>query len=107
MKSQFVALATLLNFHAVARRVHHRGPIASVRPTSVIFATHADGTSSPAQTVTLTNAGAAPLSINGISIRDTTAGGFGFAPACGSNLAVGATCAIEVNFIPTLVRNLE
>jgi len=102
MKIQLVALATLLNFCALARPGHW-GPIASVAPASVTFITQSEGTTSPAQTITLTNRGTVPLSINEISISGADARGFGYTTACGSNLAVGASCAINLNFTPTLV----
>ena len=102
MKVQLVALAMLLNFCALAR-THHSGPTASVAPASVAFVTQSKGTTSPAQTITLTNRGTVPLSSNGISISGANASGFGYTTACGSQLAAGASCAINLNFTPTLV----
>jgi len=55
--------------------------------------------SSPAQTVTLTNSGSATLSITSI----TAAGDFAENSTCGNSLAGGANCSISVTFAPTVV----
>jgi HYDIN/CFA65/VesB family protein len=61
------------------------------------FGDQAVGTTSVAQTVTLSNAGDAALSIIGIQAN----GDFGQTNTCGSGLAVGASCSINVSFSPT------
>lgn len=55
------------------------------------------GVAGQSQTVTLTNTGNASLSISSIQ----TAGGFGQTNTCGTTLAAGASCAVDVNFAPT------
>jgi len=70
---------------------------ASVSPTSLTFASQNVGTTSAAQTVTLTNTGSATLTITGIS----ASGDFAETDNCGSSVAVGANCAISVTFTPT------
>ncbi|HEU5440862.1 MAG TPA: N,N-dimethylformamidase beta subunit family domain-containing protein [Ktedonobacterales bacterium] len=76
------------------------GPNASVSPSSLTFAGQNVGTTSPAQTVTLTNTGTAPLSVSGISISGTNAAEFGQSTTCGSSVAVGASCTVSVTFSP-------
>jgi FtsP/CotA-like multicopper oxidase with cupredoxin domain len=71
-------------------------------PVSLTFASQNVGTTSPAQTVTLTNIGGANLtgiavSFVGLNPADFVRGGGG----CGTTLAVGATCNINVRFRPT------
>jgi hypothetical protein len=55
------------------------------------------GSTSSAQTVTLTNTGNALLTITGIAVS----GDFSETSTCGSSLAAGASCKISVKFAPT------
>ncbi len=73
------------------------GPNATLSRTSLTFRTQLVGTTSPAQSVTVTNYGKMALSI--ISI--VTSGDFDQTHTCGSSLAPGATCTISVTFKPT------
>ena len=59
------------------------------------------GTSSPAQTVTLTNVGTAPIALFSIGIGGVNAGDFSQTNTCGSNLKAGTSCTIQVTFTPT------
>jgi Phosphoesterase family/Abnormal spindle-like microcephaly-assoc'd, ASPM-SPD-2-Hydin len=72
-------------------------PTASVSPTSLTFAGQMLGTSSAAQGVTLSNTGSTALTITGIS----ASGDFAEADNCGTSLAAGGNCAINVTFMPT------
>jgi hypothetical protein len=80
-------------------------PIASLNPTLLVFAPQAKGTTSPAQIVTLSNTGSAPLNITGttgISISGANATDFSqISPSCGSSVAAGGNCAISVTFTPS------
>src|SRR5216683_1036733 len=73
-------------------------PVASVSPTSLTFASQTTGTTSAAQTVTLSNTGNAALTITS-SIA--ASGDFAEANTCGSSVAAGANCTIGVTFTPT------
>ena len=64
--------------------------------TEVTFPDASVDTSSDPQTVTLTNQGSAPLTINSIS----TEGDFSQTNDCGSELAAGSSCDIQVVFAP-------
>jgi len=82
-------------------------PIASVEPAALTFPTQAVGTTSGKQTVTLTNAGSAPLNLTSLAITGSNAESFGFfaggAKACplpSGALAAGTDCTILVDFIP-------
>jgi hypothetical protein len=72
-------------------------PVPLFNPKSLTFTDQAVGTSSAAQTVTLTNAGDAALAIIGIQAT----GDFGQTNTCGAGLAIGANCTINVSFVPT------
>jgi hypothetical protein len=68
----------------------------TLSPSSLIFGTQLKGTTSAAQTVTLTNTGNASLSLTSIRgsafFTDTT--------TCQATLAAGASCTISVSFAP-------
>jgi sugar lactone lactonase YvrE len=77
---------------------------AALTPATATFGSVIDGSSSAAQTFTLTNAGNAALAITSISLTGTNASSFALgANACGSSLAAGANCTIAVTFSPSSV----
>lgn len=73
---------------------------AGVSPTSLSFANQNIGTRSSPQTVTLTNIGTSPLVVSKISIVGTGASDFKQTNNCGSSVAAGSHCAIDVTFAP-------
>ena len=80
-------LATMLN----------TGVVTFSPTTPLNFGKQTVGTTSPAKTVTLTNTGKSALTIS--SMKST--GQFGMTSTCGTSLAPGANCAINVTFSPT------
>jgi hypothetical protein len=76
-------------------------PLAALNPTSLTFASTLIGSSAPAQSVMLTNAGTSTLNISGLAVT----GDFSETNSCGTSLAPGASCAISVVFIPTQSGN--
>jgi len=77
------------------------GTTAKLSPTYLSFGSVAVGTASAAKTVTLTNVGTSALTIAGIAITGTNVADFAQTHTCGSSLAAGASCAINVKFKPT------
>jgi hypothetical protein len=77
------------------------GPLVSLSETNLTFGPQNVGTTSPAQAVTLTNTGSAPLEITGIAAT----GDFAQTNTCPSTLAAGASCTINVTFTPTAAGN--
>jgi hypothetical protein len=75
------------------------GPIISVSPTSLSFGTVAVG-SSQTQVVTVSNTGARPLSIYSIQ----SSSNFAQTNDCGSTVAAGASCSINVTFTPSAAQ---
>jgi len=73
------------------------GPDATVTPTSLTFATQLVGTTSSAQSATLTNYGTTTLDITSIM----ASGDFSQSHTCGSGLAPLASCTISATFKPT------
>lgn len=76
--------------------------IASLSPSSLTFAAQQVGTSSNAQTVTVTNSGNIPLNISSITLSGANSGDFSQVNNCGS-VAPNATCSINVTFTPTAI----
>ncbi|MGA2978462.1 MAG: choice-of-anchor D domain-containing protein [Terriglobales bacterium] len=69
----------------------------TLTPASESFGTVVVGATSKAKAVTLTNSSTSTLNITGI----TTSGAFAQTNTCGSTLAAGKKCTIEVTFTPT------
>jgi len=76
-------------------------PVVSLSPTSLTFSQQNVGSTSAAQTVTLSNTGNASLSISSIAIGGTNSGDFAQTKNCGSSVGVGANCTISVTFAPS------
>jgi hypothetical protein len=75
-------------------------PAVTLAPTSLTFGNQLLGTTSPAQTVTLTNSGTETLAINSIAIS----GNFLETNTCGTTVAIGASCMINVTFEPLVIH---
>ena len=73
------------------------GGVASLNPTTLTFARRLIGTTSPAQTATLSNNGTAPLAISSVA----AAGDFAQTNNCPASLGVGSSCEINVTFTPS------
>jgi hypothetical protein len=74
-----------------------------VSPTSLSFANQLVGTTSTAQTVTVTNSGAADLTISSAALGGTNAADFAKSADTCSGASVGSsgTCTVSVTFTPT------
>ena len=70
---------------------------ASLSPATLAFAPQPVGTTSAAQAITLTNNQSTSLSISGVA----AAGDFAQTNNCGTSLAGGASCTINITFTPT------
>ncbi|WP_194908460.1 discoidin domain-containing protein [Catenulispora rubra] len=66
-------------------------------PSSVSFGNQAVGSTSGAQTVTVTNPGSVAAAVSSVGVT----GPFAQTNNCGSSLAAGASCAVQVTFTPT------
>ena len=81
-------------------------PVAVLTPSSLSF-TGAAGTTSAAQTVTLSNTGSVPLTITGITAPSSPLMGlFNETSNCGASLAAGSSCTISVTFSPAIAGNV-
>ncbi len=80
-------------------------PIAGVAPTSLTFASQQLNTTSTAQSVTLSNTGNLPLTVNSIAIGGGNASDFAISSnTCGASLAAAGSCTISVTFTPTAMN---
>jgi hypothetical protein len=77
-------------------------PSITLSTTSLAFGSQPVDTTSSAQTVTLTNAGSAALSITSFAITGTNASNFAeVGNTCGSSVAAGGTCTVAVTYTPS------
>jgi hypothetical protein len=77
------------------------GTAVTLQPSGLAFGSHTVGTTSPPQTVTVTNYGSRALTIQSIHITGTDALDFAQTTNCGSTVRAGGTCTINVTFTPT------
>jgi len=78
----------------------------SVSPPTVTFGNQAVGTTSAAQTNTVTNVGNSTVTISSITLGGTNPSDFAQSNNCGWSLAAGANCTITVIFQPASVGTL-
>lgn len=74
---------------------------ASVSPTSLALGSLPLSTASPVQAITLSNTGNGNLTITSVAVSGANASDFSQTNNCGSSVAAGANCAINVTFKPT------
>jgi hypothetical protein len=77
-------------------------PFASVAPSSLIFTGTVVGVTSASQAVTVSNVGDGTLTISSIAFGGTNPNDFGQS-GCGTPVAPGSSCTINVTFTPTAV----
>src|SRR6266550_3948231 len=75
-------------------------PTVGFSPASLTFSTTYVGVAATAQTVTLTNSGAGALSVSSIAVTGTNSSEFAQSNTCGTSVAAGASCTINVTFTP-------
>jgi hypothetical protein len=75
-------------------------PAVSLTPTKLTFASQGVGSTSAAQTVTLTNPSTLSLGITGISLNGTNAADFAQTNTCGSSVLTKNNCTISITFTP-------
>ena len=75
--------------------------VIALSPATLTFSAEPLQTTSPSQSVTVTNSGNAPATISSISINGANPADFKTGSNnCGNSLAVGANCIISVTFAP-------
>jgi hypothetical protein len=85
-------------------------PVVSLSPGGLTFASTVEGVASASQPITLKNTGTAALSLSGtgrgITITGTDPSSFSQTNTCGTSLAAGGSCTINVTFKPAAVGAL-
>ena len=76
------------------------GTVVGLSPSTLNFGNAAVGTTTQAQTVTVTNTGNTVLTISGIAISGGDFNDFSDVSDCGSSLPAGASCTVKVRFSP-------
>ena len=81
-------------------------PALTLTPTSINFGNTTRGTTSAAQSVTVSNSGTAAMTISSITLTGTSAAMYTIASnTCGASLAAGASCTVTVSFAPSRGTN--
>ena len=76
--------------------------LVSLSATSLTFNGQAIGTTSPQQSVTLSNVGSAPVVLSGVA----ASGAFAQINNCPTSIPVASSCTIRITFSPTVAGNL-
>jgi hypothetical protein len=76
--------------------------LVSLSATSLAFGNQSVGTTSTAQSLTLSNSGNAALSISSLALAGTNASDFAQSNACGTSVAANGNCTISVTFTPSV-----
>ena len=76
-------------------------PVLSLSTSSLTFGDQAVGTTSAAQTVTITNTGTSDLHVAAVSTGGANAGDFSASPSGCADVPATATCTISVTFTPS------
>ena len=74
----------------------------SLSATSLSFGSYAIGTTSGSANVVVTNSGSTSVSITSITLTDGNFGDFSQTNNCGTSLAIGANCLVQVMFKPSV-----
>jgi len=74
-------------------------PVASLSLGALQFGSVDVGTTSPAQTINLTNSGNAPLELSSVS----ASANYAVSNSCGASVALRSSCMLQVTFAPTSV----
>jgi hypothetical protein len=79
------------------------GTEVELAPSSLNFGNQTVGTTSAAQSITLTNVGSTQMKLTSISLTGSNPGDFSETNTCGSTVAARGSCTITVKFTPMAV----
>jgi subtilase family serine protease len=82
-------------------------PSVKLSATSLSFPTTKSGSTSAAQSISLTNSGTAAINLTSISLAGTNPTSFQEVTNCGATLAAGASCTVYIAFSPTSTGALK
>ena len=99
---EYVSLASAPDFPVLTITTPGPGTL------DVAFGSVNTGVLAPAQSITVGNAGSAPLTVSGVTVTGADASQFTATPAAGcSSIAAGASCIVSVRFAPTSIGAKE
>jgi len=101
-KTLCIIALILLGFSALSSCGNSGSPSVSFSASSLTFGDEEQGATSEPLLITLTNSGTAPLTISNIAASTN----FTETNTCGTTLAVGANCAINVTLAPSTTGSL-
>jgi len=91
----------IINIAGTATPAPPTTPIVALSPGSLGIGTITQGTSSAAQTITVTNAGGAPLHISSVALGGASPADYVLTNGCtASPYAVNSSCSLSVSFAP-------
>ena len=90
-------LAMVNGWYSSTVSVYLSHPVIALYPPKVVFTNEGEGTTSPAQTLTVSNPGSVPFGLSSIAATSP----FAETNTCGTAVALGANCAISVTFSPS------
>jgi sugar lactone lactonase YvrE len=76
-------------------------PAITITPSAIVFPSTPSGSTSPSQTLTVQNTGAATANISSITLIGANSAAFALTSGCTSTLAVNTSCSLTVSFSPT------
>lgn len=78
-------------------------PVIALNQNALTFGSQALGSTSAAQTITVSNTGSAALQLSALSMSGANAGDFGLSGTCaaGASVVAGASCSVNVAFTPS------
>jgi hypothetical protein len=76
-------------------------PGIALSPASLNFGAQSVGTTSAAQSITLSNTGSGTLGVSGITLTGANSGDFAQTNNCPASLGAAASCMVSVKFAPT------
>ena len=76
-------------------------PSVLISPASINFGSLPVGTTSPPQTLTVTNSGNEPLAIDNVTVTGASASSFSLTDHRGTGLAAGASCTLQITLLPS------
>ena len=82
-------------------------PQAVLTPSSIVFGNETTGSTSAAQMIQLSNPGTATLNISSIALAGANPSDFSLTNGCGTTLAAGANCVLNVSFTPGAAGNFS
>jgi HYDIN/CFA65/VesB-like, Ig-like domain len=102
-KTLCIIALVLLEFSALNGCGNGGSPVVSFSANSLTFGDEEEGSTSEPLLITLTNSGTAPLTITSIAVSAN----FAETNTCGTTLAAGANCAINVTLAPSTTGSVK